>query len=708
MDNKNDGNDVEEKHGLEKYINDSIKDAIISCARQEVRNLLREIAAPHQFELSDGIYRHDECNVTRRPKTTSPHAQLRKTKSLKEVRRQKRCYLRPSTAHDPIREISDITKNTYDLKHNKDFNAKKERDGYKNICLSSVDNTRKSQGLSTRESSSMSYASSKLLQHSARLINTNDEAVRENTQKLFNIVAKDSKDISKEKENVRTVTSTFEAPKDLTSKEENIVTRHPAATTSINTSVIRSFHKPRPTTALERRSLLSRPSTSHMVRAKAGDFSKLLLDPVQKHEKNYSSNTVIPLPNVMDENEWENELARHIISVFNNKTISDIRDGKRTNMSTHQKLCQDGKVEAQTSPIGNTPTTLDAYQFSQPESTEPPFRHKKSDLFKDSKKLMDNLKPRMIWIAGTGKFLTDWTPLESFAYFDHGANKTLETLAAKGKYLKYIKTVKTALCCSTPTYIEELSESQHLSQQSIDLLWRQLILIVNSFAIKLIQQRKYPQSIDLIETAKDLLTYLDTSCADSTDIVDELNGYTKDSLAYYYSRRDKPSAALKYIVEAISLQKKRQDKINILRCNLHRSFILQQLNRYDEAMKVLKEILKMVDNGSLDSFYKAKEKGPAKNFDNDRQVVLLISVAYHNLCCLQLVKGQIGDACLNSQSCRRLSRLCMNVSSRYLTHFEETHIKAMNELFSLVCPRQTEKEAIVFQRLFSQLLNSTN
>ena len=294
-----------------------------------------------------------------------------------------------------------------------------------------------------------------------------------------------------------------------------------------------------------------------------------------------------------------------------------------------------------------------------------------------------------------------------FTYFDHGANKTLGTLAIKGKYLKYIDTVKTALC-SAPTRLNELTESQKPSKQTMDLLWRQLILIVNSFSIKLIQQRKYPQSIDLIDTSKDLVSYLDTTRADSKDIIDEVNGYIKDSLAYYYSKRDKPSAALKYIVEAISLQKKRQDKINLMRCNLHRSFILQQLNRYDEAMKILKDVLKMVDNGSLDSFYKVKEKRPEKNVDNDRQIVLLISVAYHNLCCLQLVKGQIGDACLNSQNCRRLSRLCMNVSSRYLTHFEETHIKAMNELFSVVCPRQTEKEAIVFQRLFSQLLNSTN
>lgn len=246
------------------------------------------------------------------------------------------------------------------------------------------------------------------------------------------------------------------------------------------------------------------------------------------------------------------------------------------------------------------------------------------------------------------------------------------------------------------------------TEQSRDLLWRQLILIVNSFATKLIQQRRYAHAIDLLDIAKDLLSYINTR--EFQTIIDELEGIIKDSLAYYYSKRDKPSAALKYIIEATSLQKTRKDLVNVVRCNLHRAFILQQLNRYCESMELLKEVLSMVESGCLDSYYDDFNGiGPPaanQNVDNDRQVVLLIAVAYHNLCCLQLVKGQIGDACLNSQNCRKLSRLCMNVCGRYLVHFEETHMKAMNELFSIVCPKQTDEEALVFRRLFTQLFDS--
>jgi tetratricopeptide (TPR) repeat protein len=267
--------------------------------------------------------------------------------------------------------------------------------------------------------------------------------------------------------------------------------------------------------------------------------------------------------------------------------------------------------------------------------------------------------------------------------------------------------------CASPLNESTTSSADTKSARTRESLWRQLILIVNSFVIKLIQQRKYPLAIDLLDTAKNLLLYLDVKTCKNT--IDELSGFIKNSFAYYYSKRDKPSAALQYIIEATTIQRRRKDTLNIVRCNLYRSFILQQLNRYCEAMKLLKVVLKMVHDGSLDSLYKssmsASSNGNNKNMfleanDNDPQIVLLVAVTYHNLCCLQLIKGQIGDACMNSQNCRKLCRLCMNISNRYVIHFEETHMKAMNELFGIICPKQTEKEAIVFQRMFAQLFSN--
>lgn len=284
--------------------------------------------------------------------------------------------------------------------------------------------------------------------------------------------------------------------------------------------------------------------------------------------------------------------------------------------------------------------------------------------------------------------------------FDNGAAKTLAELANKGKYLKYVDIVKESLC-SSPADME-----------GREMLWRQLILTVNSFTLQLIQQRKYAKAIEMLQVAQDLLPFCDGS--EFNHILDELNGYIKVSLAFYYSRRDKPSAALKYIVEATSIQKRRNSLLDVVKCDIYRAFILQQLNRYNDAIKLLKSILRIVNDGTLDCWHKnndnivdaKKENDTEKKAGNsDPQVVLLVAVTYHNLSCLQLLKGQTGDACMNSQNCRKLSRLCMSVSNRYLARFEETHLIAMNKLFSIVCPRQTQKDAIVLQRLFQQLFS---
>ena len=284
--------------------------------------------------------------------------------------------------------------------------------------------------------------------------------------------------------------------------------------------------------------------------------------------------------------------------------------------------------------------------------------------------------------------------LKESTHFEKGATKTLGELARRGKYLKYIDTVKESLCALS-------------NIEGREKLWRQLILTVNSFGLKLTQQRKYAQAIEILQIAQDLLPF----CNGKTfnNILEELNGYIKTSLAYYYSRREKPSAALKYIIEATSIQKRRNSALDVVKCDLYRAFILQQLNRYNDAIKVLKNILRTVDDGTLDFMKgngvedKESQTREGKYNGSNPHVVLLVAVTYHNLSCLQLLKGRVGDALMNSQNCRKVSRLCMSVSNRYLSRFEETHLKAMNELFSIVCPRKSEKDAIVLQRLFQQL-----
>lgn len=69
---------------------------------------------------------------------------------------------------------------------------------------------------------------------------------------------------------------------------------------------------------------------------------------------------------------------------------------------------------------------------------------------------------------------------------------------------------------------------------------------------------------------------------------------------------------------------------------------------------------------------------------NNLQVVVLVAVTYHNIAVQQIILGHIGDACISSQNARRLARNCLSLSNRYVVSFEDTHMKALGELSSIL------------------------
>jgi hypothetical protein len=57
-----------------------------------------------------------------------------------------------------------------------------------------------------------------------------------------------------------------------------------------------------------------------------------------------------------------------------------------------------------------------------------------------------------------------------------------------------------------------------------------------------------------------------------------------------------------------------------------------------------------------------------------------VAVAYHNLACLQL-KLQVSDlACKSSQNARKIARLCLSVSNRWLPTFQRTHEMCLEDV----------------------------
>ena len=103
------------------------------------------------------------------------------------------------------------------------------------------------------------------------------------------------------------------------------------------------------------------------------------------------------------------------------------------------------------------------------------------------------------------------------------------------------------------------------------------------------------------------------------------------------------------------------------------------------------QVLSMVSDGML-------EVG-----SNNAQQLLMVSVAYHNIAVEQLVLRHVSEACVSSQNARRLARLCLSYSNRYLAQFESTHKTALKDLGQIVRTKQNSKQAEMFKRLLSEL-----
>eukprot|EP00752_Nemacystus_decipiens_P002057 g1969.t1 len=132
--------------------------------------------------------------------------------------------------------------------------------------------------------------------------------------------------------------------------------------------------------------------------------------------------------------------------------------------------------------------------------------------------------------------------------------------------------------------------------------------------------------------------------------------------------RGKSSAALDYVQRAMKTHARMRDWGHVTKCHLHSSVILSKLNRHDEALRCLGQVLAMVEEGNLDVG------------GNSPQKLCLVAICYHNMAVEQLILRHAGEACMSSQNARRLARLCLSYSNRWLHSFEGTHKLALAEL----------------------------
>jgi tetratricopeptide (TPR) repeat protein len=246
-------------------------------------------------------------------------------------------------------------------------------------------------------------------------------------------------------------------------------------------------------------------------------------------------------------------------------------------------------------------------------------------------------------------------------------------LEKQGKYFKYVALVEAILTARARIY--ERTESHWR-------LWRQLAVTANVFGLKLIDEKRFSQAMQMLKNATRLMD-IETSDPGgggegggggggqttlSPQHRNELRAFIQDSYAYYYYRRGKSAAALQYAQKAMRIHVRLRAWEHVAKCHLHIGAILSRLRRHDEAIRAMGQVLLMVEDGRLESGGASAQK------------ICLVAVTYHNIAAEQLLLSRVHEACVSSQNARRLARLSLSYSNRWLKNFEATHKMALAAL----------------------------
>lgn len=276
-----------------------------------------------------------------------------------------------------------------------------------------------------------------------------------------------------------------------------------------------------------------------------------------------------------------------------------------------------------------------------------------------------------IWFAGTGAIQPEWTALPSGAR----VSRDLQKLEEQGMYKKYIALVEGLLLGAS----EEASSSNGTapleaggsinSTKTVTLsglaclLWRQLVVTACAFGVRCAEQKRYAQALELLRKAELL------SVRESLDkrLSIELMAHVNDSYGFYYLKRGKAAAALDYVQKAMKVHVKRSDWAQVATCHLHIGMVLSRLNRHDEALRCLGQVLSLVQEEKLD-------------VGEQPQRLCMVALCYHNIAVEHLIMRHLPEACTCSQNARRIARLCLSYSNRWLHSFEGLHKLALAEL----------------------------
>ncbi|RQM28995.1 hypothetical protein B5M09_008546 [Aphanomyces astaci] len=383
---------------------------------------------------------------------------------------------------------------------------------------------------------------------------------------------------------------------------------------------------------------------------------------------------------------WENELARQILSLYATSMTS----------KQHQKQ-QQSSQQSSTSPPPSSPTKSDEQRRRRRHKQLPSLgdvaeRKKRIQHVQDSwqpSHVDENGKvvlcmpkiPKPIWFAGKKDLplvspvvAIVWPGLVYYIYihnrvcgFGVGTGIVMATWCAlvvpltEAKLSPYADDLDGAsmLCrhrlCHELRHLEQNLEleqylavvetllmsrvrakQQHQQDKVLDeldvKLWKQLVITANAFASRAVDLKKFPLALSLVQKA------------------------------------------MTYISKAHVVHSKHGEWSHLAKCKLHMATLLSRLDQHPEAVLQLQLILALVEEAKLE-----EDGGGGAS----AQKLCLVAVCYNNLALEQLHLKDVDGAATSTQNARRLARLCLSYSNRWLAQFENTHkavIRAMATL----------------------------
>ena len=213
---------------------------------------------------------------------------------------------------------------------------------------------------------------------------------------------------------------------------------------------------------------------------------------------------------------------------------------------------------------------------------------------------------------------------------------------------------------------EMKAAADYVKDQELVDMWGQLILTANALGILCVERKRADLGLEILAKAEKWCNRNDI--LSSKQQRNTLRAHVQDSIAFYFYKKGKSMSATSYTNLALEVHEHDGNVEAVGVSLLHLAAIQTQQGNFKGAHKTLYQFLTMVEDGRL-SFEEATPKQ-----------LCLVAVAYHNLAVVQL-KLLVPDlACKSSQNARKIARLCLSYSNRWMHVFQWTHDLALEDV----------------------------